>query len=324
MHVLITGAGGFIGRALTRALIEAGALTDAAGDRRRIEGLTLADSGPFDAPAAARRVVGDLRRDDVLADALRDPPDAIFHLAATLTLDAETDPDTGWAVNMTLPHRLMEAQRGRATPPKFLYASSIAVFGGALPEVVTEAERRRPQTSYGAAKTIVEVLIEDYSRTGVIDGRALRLPIVLIRDGAPQPVVSDIIAGLAREPLRGERVVSPLGPETRFPVVSAARVARNLIRLHDVDAAALGGVRAAHQPGLTVNVEDIRAAVARASGPAAADLIEIAPDPAIRSVVESWPTVFATDFAGFDGAPPLEADPDFDAIIAAYREGAAP
>src|SRR5690606_38708682 len=124
--------------------------------------------------------------------------------------------------------------------PRFVYASSIAVFGGQLPDVVGDNQFRTPTTSYGTAKAITELLIDDYSRKGIIDGRALRLPVVLLRPPASTRTMSDIIAAIAREPLLGKPTKTPLGPELRFPVVSVQRVATNLLRLHDIDAGRLG------------------------------------------------------------------------------------
>ena len=101
-----------------------------------------------------------------------------------MTIDAERDLDRGWAVNARLPFHLLEFARRSGKKPRFVYVSSIAVFGGRLPERVSESHAQRPQTSYGTAKAITELLINDYSRHGFVDGRALRLPIVVIRPGS--------------------------------------------------------------------------------------------------------------------------------------------
>ncbi|MEE3098907.1 MAG: NAD-dependent epimerase/dehydratase family protein, partial [Pseudomonadota bacterium] len=294
MRVLITGAGGFIGRALTEALTRRGWLAGPGGEMRPITELILADlAAPPDPgarpPMQVRRIAGDLTDPEVFARALAPFPDAVFHLAATLTLEAEADPVRGWEINVELPRRLLEAARemGRlaGNRPRLVCVSSIAAFGGALPERVSDAQAQTPTTSYGTAKSIVELLINDYARKGHVDGRALRLPIVLTRPGAPVPAVSDIIAGLAREPLRGRDAASPLAEDDRFPVVSVGRAAANLVRLHDLPAEVFGVSRAVNQPGLTVSVADIRAALARAAGPEAAARLTCAPDPAVRAVV---------------------------------------
>jgi len=319
MRVIVTGAGGFIGRHLVREVARRGRLAGFDGEPRAVEELVLVDRSPFAVPELegirAEPLVGDLRDEAFLASALEGGFDSLFHLAATLTIEAERDPATGWAVNLQLPVRLLEACRAAPRPPRFVYASSIAVFGGRLPESVADDQVRRPKTSYGTAKAITELLIDDYTRHGVVDGRALRLPVVIIRPGAPQPVVSDIIAGLAREPLNGKTVVSPLADGTGFPVVSVRQVATNLVALHDLPGSAFGDSRAVNQPGLTVTVEDIRQALLRVAGAKTAERLTVEPDTAIQGVVEGWPRRFVSE-AAFD--PPLAADPDLDGILRAY------
>jgi D-erythronate 2-dehydrogenase len=150
-----------------------------------------------------------------------------------------------------------------------------------------------------------------------VDGRALRLPIVVIRPGEPTGAVSDIIAGLAREPLEGHDVVSPLDATARFPVVSVRRVAENLMRVHDAPACVFCGSRAVNQPGLTVSVADIVAALGRVAGAEVAARVRIEPKADIQRVVNGWPTEFVTEARL---QPPLEPDPDYDSILRAYLE----
>lgn len=320
MKVLVTGANGFIGRALVRAMVANGSLAGPHGRSATIEELVLVDRSPFDPPAApgirVQALVGDLREDALLREAVDTAPDSIFHLAATLTIDAENDPASGWAINMQLPWRLLEACRDARISPRFVYASSIAVFGGQLPDAVGDRQYRTPRTSYGTAKAITELLIDDYSRKGIVDGRALRLPVVLIRPPAVTRTVSDIIAGIAREPMQGRSVVSPLGRDLRFPVVSVQRVATNLLRLHDVDAERFGDCRAVNQPGLSVNVGDIIAALGRVAGAETAARVAIEPEAAVEAVMKGWPREFVSSHR-FD--PPIDPDPDFDTILRAWQ-----
>jgi D-erythronate 2-dehydrogenase len=260
-------------------------------------------------------MVGDLTDERFLSKVLPARIDSIFHLAATLTVDAERDFHAGWSVNLELPFQLLESCRQSGHAPRFVYASSIAVFGGQLPERVGEDHLQRPRTSYGTAKAMVELLINDYTRHGLVDGRALRLPIVVVRPGEPVASVSDRIAALVREPLRGQPVSCPVERTTRFPVVSVRRATENLVRLHDADAAMLRTDRAVNQPGLSVTPADIIAALERVVGADTATLVGFEPDAAIQRAVASWPREFATDI---DLHPPLAADPDFETILRGY------
>lgn len=311
-HALVTGAAGFVGRAVTRALVRRGRLTGPDGEAP-IARLTLVDRRAFDAPPApfeVHAVTSSLGTADV--GALVSQADSIFHLAAALALEAERDVAVGWSANLHLPLAILEAARASGRRPRLIYASSIAVFGGAAPERVTEEHVRNPRTSYGTAKSIVELLLADYARHGFVDGRALRLPIVLTRLGTPTASVSDIVAEVVRGPLLGRIVVSPLDPQVPFAVVSVDRAAESLVELHERPPDSLPDARTIHQPGLTTTPRDLVDALERVAGEPVAGRVSFAPDAGVVRVVKGWPSIFASD------APQLFAtDPDVDTIVRA-------
>jgi nucleoside-diphosphate-sugar epimerase len=189
------------------------------------------------------------------------------------------------------------------------------VFGGPLPDTVGDDQKHTPQTTYGAHKAINELLIADATRHCVIDGRVLRLPIVLVRAGPSSPTVSDRIAALVRERLAGVDVSCPLLPSDRFPVASVGRVGEGLLRLHDLSAEELGAGRAMNLPALTVSVADVNASVERLAGNRPLGKIAFHPDPSFRAILESWPRHFVSERAAALG---ISADSSFDTIVAAY------
>ncbi len=321
MRVLITGAAGFIGTALQRALFARGSLADASGTPRRIEELVLADRadvplvGPHQhQPLPCRRTVlrGDLADPGFVSQLASLAPDSVFHLAASLTLETEADEPRAYRLHVEALRGLIA---GFGKPPRLVLASSIAVFGGDLPATVGDGLRAEPDTTYGTHKAIAELLLADYSRRGRVDARALRLPIVLIRDGAPSPAVSDRIAAIVREPLAGRDVVCGLHPQTRMPVASAQAVARALIAMHDLPAERLPHDRALNLPSLSTTVAEMVAALRRVGGDAAAARVRYEADADLQRVVDSWPRAFTSDKASALG---LHADADVDAILAAY------
>ncbi|CAG9168549.1 NAD-dependent epimerase/dehydratase family protein [Cupriavidus respiraculi] len=316
MRVLITGAAGFIGSALREALYEAGRLNNAEGKAEPIDTLWLADRAPTPAsphaPFATRGLAGDLGDPAFVRELAALQADSVFHLAASLTLDAERDAASAYAVNVEALRGLIDQAIRR---PRLVFASSIAVFGGALPDVVDDRMRAAPDTTYGTHKAIAELLLADETRKGRIDGRALRLPIVLIRPGSPTPTVSDRIAALVREPLAGRDAVCGLRADTRLPVASAHAVARALIALHDLPRDALPHGGAMNLPALTVSVADMVAAVGRHGGAAAAARIRHAPDPELQRIVDGWPREFVSCRATGLG---LRADASIDEIVARH------
>jgi len=322
MRVVVTGAAGFIGARLVRGLIDQGRLRDSNGRERPISELLLLDRSVIDLPAlnlppAASRIAircasGDLADADFRSRIFAQPCDSLFHLAATLTTDAERDIEQGLNLNVLGLLDLLAICRRQGNKPKVVFASSIATFGGTLPDVVEDGTAQKPQTSYGAHKAIAELLLDDHTRHGLIDGRALRLPIVLVRPGQPVSSISDRVAGIVREPLRGENVACPLAPETWLTVVSVAAVARGLITLHDLPAEAFGESRALNLPALSVTVGNMIESLRRVAGNRKLGIIGWAQDDHLQRIVESWPKRFESDRARRLGILP---DTDFDAIL---------
>ncbi len=305
MRVLITGARGFIGRALTRALLQQGGAD-----------IVALDVVPPDGARDTRvtDLTGDAADGALLRELFGSPFDLVFALGATLTQEAEADFARGLQVNVMGMLQLIDACRQQPRPPRLVFTSSIAAFGGALPEMVDDAVARTPLTSYGTHKAVVELLLNDASRKGFVDARALRLPIVLTRPGPPVASVSDRIASLIREPLRGADAVCPLAPDTRMVVSSVQAVARALLRLADVPAAVLGPFRALNLPSLSVRVVELVDAVVavpkRRGQVTVLGCTRWQPDVALQAIVEQWPQRFDSARArslGLAGSASLDA-----------------
>ncbi len=146
-------------------------------------------------------------------------------------------------------------------------------------------------------------------RLGRIDGRCLRLPIVVTRPGAPISAVSDRVAGILREPLRGKDLAAPLAPQTPVPIVSAGAAIAAFLRLHDLPADALPPGRAFNLPALTVTVEEMAAATARKG---ATGKVTYAPDAQVQRIVDGWPRRFTSATAARLGIGP---DASIEAVI---------
>ena len=266
------------------------------------------------------QVVGDIADHSVLARALTPATGSIFHLAAVVSGQAEADFDIGMRVNVDATRMLLELTRALPAPPKFVFTSSIAVFGGNLPAVLPDDQRLTPQGSYGAQKAMGELLVSDMSRRGMIDGRALRLPTITVRPGKPNKAASSFASGIIREPLAGVDAVCPVVPATRMWVQSPPRVIENLLIGHDAPATAFGFDRSISVPGISVAVGDMVASLRRVAGDAVAGRVSWQLDPAIDRLVSSWPQAFAADRGRALG---MTADDDFDDIVRAYMAATA-
>jgi len=176
-----------------------------------------------------RIIIGNAADAATLALITEDAVDAVFHLAAVVSVAAERDFDLGMAVNLHGTLALMEACRRSGRTPLFIMASSAAVYGGPLPPEVGEDTALFPQTSYGMQKAVGERLVDDLSRKGFLDGRSLRLPTIIVRPGAPNMAASAFASSLVREPLMGRAYTCPVPRETPVCVLSVRRVVDSFI-----------------------------------------------------------------------------------------------
>ncbi len=308
MKALITGGGGFIGSRLAKAL-------KARDPAARIR---LLDIG-F-APELAREfecVQGDIAAPEVIAKALGDDTDAVFHLASVVSGGAEADFDLGYRVNLDGGRALLEACRKLPKPPKYVFASSVAAFGGVLPDVLDDSTTPAPQTSYGTQKVINEYLVADFTRKGMIDGRSLRLPTIVVRPGKPNLAASSFASGIIREPLAGVVADCPVPDTTGVWILSPRRVVEAFIHAYDLPSSAWPTTRVVNLPGITLTVREMIDAMGRVAGKDAVQRVRFVPDARIQGIVKTWPVRFRTERANAMG---FRADDDFESIVRDHLE----
>jgi nucleoside-diphosphate-sugar epimerase len=316
MRIVITGAAGFLGNRLARRILERGHLVDATGERRDVGELVLVDVvTPALAHANATTVTGDLSDPALVADVLTAETDSVFHLAAVVSGQAEAEFDTGMRVNLDTTRVLLERCRALARPPKFVFASSLAVFGGTLPNPVPDDAVITPQSSYGTQKAVCELLISDLSRKGYIDGRSLRLPTITVRPGKPNKAASSFASGIIREPLAGVDAVCPVAPTTAMWIQSPAAVIENFLLGHDAPRSHFAASRSVNVPGLCVSVREMVESLRRVAGDAVAARVQWQFDPVIDRIVSTWPANFTPVLGRAMG---MRADADFESIVRAY------
>ena len=319
LRIVITGGAGFIGRRLAERLLARGMLAGPDGRERAIDELVLFDSVAPDRPLSPDRrvtyVAGDISDRAALGRLIDRETTTLFHFAAVVSAEAEADCDKGYRVNLDGTRAVLETCRALGTMPRVVFASSLAVYGGVLPAVVEDDMPLRPQTSYGAQKAIGEQLVNDYSRKGYIDGRALRFPTIVVRPGRPNRAASSWASSILRDPLAGREAVCPVGRETAMAILSPRRLVAALEHLHDLPSERFGTDRSLQLPAVTVTVAEMIAGLERAGGAGCVDRIRWEPDPAIERIVCGWPRALGAARARAMG---IEPDRDIDEIIASF------
>ncbi|MNK22188.1 putative epimerase/dehydratase [compost metagenome] len=317
MKILITGGAGFLGQRLARKLLEQGTLTLDGGKPQAITQIGLLDVVKPDAltDPRVRPLVGDIADPAVLSQAIDTDTRAIFHLAAIVSGQAEADFDLGMRINLDASRALLETCRARGHTPRVIFTSSVAVYGGALPETVRDDTALNPQSSYGTQKAIAELLLADYTRRGFVDGRVLRLPTISVRPGRPNAAASSFASGIIREPLNGEPAVCPVGADTRLWLLSPRGAIQALIAGCELEAGAVADRAPINLPGVSVTVAEMAQALRDVAGDEVADRIGWQADERVERIVGSWPGRWDTTRAARLG---LKGDASFADIIRAY------
>lgn len=322
MKVVITGGCGFLGQQLAGSLLRRGSLTGPSGDQDEITDLVLFDAVAPSSPAPdddrVEVVIGDIT-DRATIFSLCDRDDlSVFHMASVMSGGGEESFDRALGVNVDGSRNVLEALRARAGCPRLVFTSSVAVFGGDLAKgIVGDSTKQSPQTTYGATKAIVELLVNDYSRKGFLDGRVARLPTVIVRPGSPNAAASSFISSVVREPLHGEDVVIPVPLSTTMAVIGYRTVVECLVALHEADGAALGPDRAVELPSLSVSAGELVASLGRLAGDRPLGNVSVEPDPKVTSIVEAWAARTSAPKAATLGLP---QDPDVDSLVRAFVE----
>lgn len=315
MKLLIIGAAGMVGRNVVESLL--------ANPLDGQDTLVLADMfEPTGFPSSTHTKIEshavNIAEPGALHALIADRPDAILHLAAIVSGEAETDFEKGYAVNFDGTRDMLEAIRAQDNYcPRFVFASSIAVFGAPFPEIIPDEFFTTPLTSYGTQKAMTELLVADYTRRGFIDGVGIRLPTICIRPGKANLAASSFFSNILREPLAGKEAVLPVSEDVRHWHASPQSAVGFFRHALSMDLSVIGPRRNLTMPGLSATVGEQIEALRRAAGDKAVALIRHEPDAAIRSIVSGWATAFDAKRAESLG---FVADASFDDIIRKHLE----
>jgi len=316
MNILILGGGGVVGQKLGQLLARRGQLRG-----QEVSRIALADIvSPAPIPGAPMPVETlhcDISDPASVANCITPDTDVIYLLAAIVSAHAEAEFETGMQINMMGVYNVLERCRELGTQPVVVFSSSIAAFGGEVPDPITDATYLNPQTSYGTQKAIGELLINDYSRRGFVNGRGFRLPTISVRPGKPNRAASSFMSSILREPLNGQQAICPVDEDFPHFYLSPRRCVENLVKGAEVPATDLGLNRCMTMPGQTWTIRQMIDAMTAVAGPAPAKLIRWEEQPEIKAIVSGWRYEFQTEKALKLG---LEPDASFEDNIRYYLE----
>ncbi len=320
MRVLIMGAAGMVGQKLLNRIQTGQSGLDAV---LKIYLHDMVPANQIAGVAESEVLVGNIADSKEMQKLADLKADVIFHLASVVSGEAETNFEKGWQVNMAGTWAFLEALRGhheasqQSYRPKVIFTSSIAVFGAPFPDKIYDEFLNAPQTSYGAQKAVLELLISDYSRKGFIDGISIRLPTICVRPGKPNLAASSFFSGIIREPLNGVEAILPVSDDVRHWHASPRSAARFLTHAAQMDLSQLGSRRALSMPGVSCTVAEQIEALRKIAGNDVVRLIKPQLDDHIVSIVAGWPRNFDTERALSLG---FESEKSFEEIIQIYLD----
>jgi len=316
----VLGGAGMVGQKLAHSIANGG-LGDISIDELILH--DIVEARPVNAEFPIRSLVGDIADNSEAIRLAELKADIIFHLAAIVSGEAETNFEKGWNTNARGSWQLLEAlkQAHEATEgqyrPRLVFTSSIAVFGGPYPDKIGDDFLSAPQSSYGAQKAATELLVSDYSRKGFVDGISIRLPTVVVRPGKANLAASSFFSGIIREPLNGKEALLPVGTDVRHWHVSPRTAIGFLTHAANLDTSLLQGRLAINMPGISCTVAEQIEALRSIAGEDAVRLIKREPDEMVIRLVSGWPRNFDPKRALALG---FRADKSFEDIIRIYIE----
>lgn len=307
MHILVTGANGFIGRHLVISLLNEGRLGGT--PIRRLTALDLDLSALPDSPLL-HAMAGSYSDPALLCAALAEPVDLVFHLAAVPSGLCEQNPTLGMEVNVQGMIRLLDALKAQNNQCRMVFASSIAVYGKPATALHTDETPPGPTLSYGAYKVVGEVLLNDYVRRGWLRGCSLRLPGIVTRPPEPNGAVSIFFSDFIRELAAGRPVRCPVSPAAHSWLMSVGCCVRNLLHAatHEFQ-----DRRSFMLPARHVSMRELLAAIEAHTGQSNLDaLVDWQPDPWVEFNFGSYPPL-SLPLAEAEG---FRADTDLRSLVA--------
>ncbi len=306
MHIVVIGGAGVLGQALLRAIVERGVLTRSDGAPapvRRVIAVDHHQPARLFVESRIEYVRADLGNPRLMTAVMGTVTDSVFHAWDLGDRPDDSDVAPTFALVDSL-RDLFAACAAQSAKPKVVLASTFGADRAADVLAPATFGCPLPSTYEGLRSRVAELVLAEAVRRGIIDGRALRLPLI-----ASAPGCASFVGALVASLRESAPARCPLPPETSLWLTSAAAAARALVHAHELPAAPFvqGGVLNA--PARALSVQELISATSRLAGrPLDAPIVE--PDLRLCETLARLPPRVAVDASlqlGFEAGPDAEA-----------------
>ena len=279
-NILIIGATGQIGSELTMELRRR------YGNDHVVAGYIIGSEPKGELKESGPSEVVDVTDGEMIASVVKKYHiDAIYNLAALLSVVAESRPKLAWKIGIDGLWNVLEVARENGCA--VFTPSSIGSFGPSTPHVGTPQDTiQRPQTIYGVSKVTTELLSDYYFHKYGVDTRAVRFPGLISNITLPGGGTTDYAVDIYYSAVRGEKFVSPIKPGTLMDMMYMPDALNAAIKLMEADPTRLLHRNAFNIASMSFAPETIFEAIKKEIP---SFEIEYNPDPLKQSIADSWP-----------------------------------
>lgn len=279
-NILIIGATGQIGSELTMELRRR------YGNNHVVAGYIIGSEPKGELKESGPSEVVDVTDGEMIASVVKKYHiDAIYNLAALLSVVAESRPKLAWKIGIDGLWNVLEVARENGCA--VFTPSSIGSFGPSTPHVGTPQDTiQRPQTIYGVSKVTTELLSDYYFHKYGVDTRAVRFPGLISNITLPGGGTTDYAVDIYYSAVRGEKFVCPIKQGTLMDMMYMPDALNAAIKLMEADPARLIHRNAFNIASMSFAPETIFEAIKKEIP---SFEIEYNPDPLKQSIADSWP-----------------------------------
>lgn len=279
-NILIIGATGQIGSELTMELRRR------YGNNHVVAGYIIGSEPKGELKESGPSEVVDVTDGEMIASVVKKYHiDAIYNLAALLSVVAESKPKLAWKIGIDGLWNVLEVARENGCA--VFTPSSIGSFGPSTPHVGTPQDTiQRPQTIYGVSKVTTELLSDYYFHKYGVDTRAVRFPGLISNITLPGGGTTDYAVDIYYSAVRGEKFVCPIKQGTLMDMMYMPDALNAAIKLMEADPTRLIHRNAFNIASMSFAPETIFEAIKKEIP---SFEIEYKPDPLKQSIADSWP-----------------------------------